>query len=452
MTVPTRSRVTRSIVALAALIALAGCDGGPFSSPEKVGGVLGGIVAEAPEARASLVRATDVPVGNVEVYVDLSLSMRPYLADASASVLRRVLVDMSNDLGGEVSFQGFGFAPGDAAQTVTPTPVGALLSPDTYARVNNDYGALFGRFAAPTDRTPGPVRVVFTDGVESDPEGGAMFGRVVASADRYVRAGGAFAALVWRAPYAGTYYSEGAACPRGAFEMACQDRPLVAFVFAPTAGQLAALTAGLATPPDHAVRVGARDGTLEPVAEIAVAGSRRPERLLRDAREVVADGYEPVTRGLIGGTAALPSGHVPLTFRFAPDARLEPWRTLSAEDRRTFLASLRPTLRGWSVGRDGALAEFEPDVFRPSVSVDTTGALVVTVPTKKPAADGRHVAFLLSLTPYETAARLVPAGLSTPDDCSPERCGQTLNLAPLLGAILRDDYVPARAVLLTEWR
>ena len=126
---------------------------------------------------------------------------------------------------------------------MTPLAVGALLTPDAYSRVNNDYGALFARFRPPTDSVPGPVRVVFTDGVESDPEGGAMFGQVVASADRYVRAGGAFAALVWRAPYAGTYYSEGAACPRGAFEMACRDRPLVAFVFAPTAGQLAALTA-----------------------------------------------------------------------------------------------------------------------------------------------------------------------------------------------------------------
>ncbi len=229
-----------SRLALAALLTLiaSGCDPGPFGSPEKVGLVLDAVTAAAPEARSFLARtADDAGTGAVEVFVDLSLSMQPYLADAQASVLRRVLVGMSNDLGGDVAFRGFGFEPDSAAQTVSAMPVGALLTPAPYTRVNNDYGALFERFA-PDSTGLGPVRVVFTDGVESDPEGGAMFGRIVGAADRYVRAGGTFAVLIWRAPYAGRYYSEGAACPRGAFEMACPDRPLVAFVFAPTAGQL----------------------------------------------------------------------------------------------------------------------------------------------------------------------------------------------------------------------
>ena len=444
-------------LSLAALLALAasGCCNGPFCSAEGVGNVLDAVTAAAPEARSFLTPPDDAGTGAVEVFVDLSLSMQPYLADAQGSVLRRVLVGMSNDLGGDVAFRGFGFAPDSAAQTVTAMPVGALLTAAPYTRVNNDYGALFERFA-PDATGLGPVRVVFTDGVESDPEGGAMFGRVVGAADRYVRAGGTFAVLIWRAPYNGRYYSEGAACPRSAFAMACPDRPLVAFVFAPTAGQLDALVASLADAdkPAHTIRLGARDGRLEAVADLPGSNPRRPDRILRNPETVVADAYEPVTVALVNEQHALPSGHVPLTFRLTVDPRAEPWRALSAQGRAAFLASLRPRLRGWAVsGRDSTvLTEFEPDVFRPTVEADSSGALTVTVPVRKPSVKGRYVAWLLSLTPYQTAQRLVPADLSTPADCSAEACAQTLNLAPLLGAILRDDYVPARAVLLTEWR
>ena len=450
-------------LALVAALAFAasGCGGGgPFGSPEAVGHVLDAVTAAAPEARSFLARdADDAGTGAVEVFVDLSLSMQPYLADLQGSVLRRVLVGLSNDLGGDVAFRGFGFEPDSTGQTVSPVSVGALLTAAPYVRVNNDYGDLFDRFVprkADAADSLGALRVVFTDGVESDPEGGAMFGRVVGAADRYVRAGGTFAVLVWRAPYSGRYYSEGAACPRGAFAMACPDRPLVAFVFAPTAGQLDALTASLADAdkPAHTIRVGARDGHIEAVAEVPGENPKRASVLLRKTATVVAAGYEPVTTALVSEQHALPSGHVPLTFRLTVDARQEPWRALSTEGRAAFLASLRPRLRGWAVsGRDSTvLTEFEPDVFRPTVETDSTGALVVTVPVKRPAVEGRHVAWLLSLAPYQTAQRLVPADLSTPTDCSAEACSQTLNLAPLLGAILRDDYVPARAVLLTEWR
>lgn len=450
-------------LALVALLALAtsGCGGGgPFGSPENVGHVLDAVADAAPEARSFLARAADdAGTGEVEVFVDLSLSMQPYLADVQGSLLRRVLVGMSNDLGGDVAFQGFGFEPDSAAQTVSAMPVGALLTAAPYVRVNNDYGALFDRFVprvADASAALGAVRVVLTDGVESDPEGGAMFGRVVGAADRYVRAGGTFAVLVWRAPYSGRYYSEGAACPRGAFQMACPDRPLVAFVFAPTAGQLDALVASLdeADRPAHTIRVGARDGRIEAVAEVPGDNPKRPSTLLRSPKTVVAAGYEPVTTARVSEQFALPSGHIPLTFRLTVDTRAEPWRALSAAARAAFLASLRPRLRGWAVsGRDSTvLTEFEPDVFRPTVEADSTGALVVTVPVKRPAASGRHFAWLLSLTPYQTAQRLVPADISTPSDCSADACSQTLNLAPLLGAILRDDYVPARAILLTEWR
>ncbi len=447
------------LLVLVPLLVLTGCGGGgPFESPEAVGRVLDAVVAEAPEAKSTLVRAGAGALGHVDVFVDLSLSIQPYLADASGSVLRGLLVGMSNDLGGDIAFHGFGFEPDSAAQTVTPLPVGRLLAADAYTRVNNDYGALFERFAPDSADALGATRVVFTDGVESDPEGGAMFGRVVGAADRWIRAGGTFAALVWRAPYSGRYYSEGAACPRGGFAMTCPDRPLVGFVFAPSAGHLDALLASLGPDlaPAHALRVGTRDGVLEPVAEVPVAGSRRPLALLRNVEPVVADRYEAVTTGMVSSKAALPSGHVPLRFRLTVDPEAEPWRTLAPAERATFLASLRPRVRAWAVQtrRDSTwLTPFEPDIFQPSVEVDSSGALVVTVPVKRPAVGGaRHFAWLVSLVPYQTAQRLVPSGLSTPSDCDAGTCGQTLNLAPLLGAILRDDYVPARALLLTEWR
>jgi hypothetical protein len=71
---------------------------------------------------------------------------------------------------------------------------------------------------------------------------------------------------------------------------------------------------------------------------------------------------------------------------------------------------------------------------------------------QRPRGDGRHFAWLVSLVPYGRANSLVPAGYTTASDCDAAACGRTLNLAPLLGAILRDDYVPARVLLLTEWR
>jgi len=309
---------------------------------------------------------------------------------------------------------------------------------------------------------------VITDGVESDPEGGPRFGRIVGAADRWVRAGGVFAAFLYRAPYAGTYFSEGAACPRGTLALACADRPLVAFVFAPTAEHVAQLAAsvGADLQPAHVVRIGGRDADLVPVAEVAVEGERRPLQILRDAGETIAPGFEAVPYARIEARATRADGFVPLEFEVRLDPEAEPWRSLSQTEREAFVRTLRPRLRAWAVDtrRDTvALHEVEADVYRPTVTVDSAGVAHVVVPVKRPAtagpgvggtaADGaRRFAFLLSLVPYESAPGLVPDGFSTASDCDPARCGQTLNLAPLLGAILRDDYVPARTLLLAEWR
>lgn len=451
--------VSLRAVLLCLLLVATGCDGSPFEDPETVGAIAEAVLAEAPEASGALRRSSDAPVGPVRVYVDLSLSIQPYLAQTGPDVplFRRLVEQLDNGLGADVEFFGFGFEPDSTRQTVTPLPVGRLVQAASYTRVNNDYGALFAGFAPDSTGDLGATRVVITDGVESDPEGGARFGRIVAAADRWVRAGGVFAAFLYRAPYAGTYFTEGAACPRGRLALACADRPLVAFVFAPTADQADKLVASLGDDlaPEHIVRIGGRDADLVALTEKAVEGSRRPLVLLREPGETVAPGFEAVQFGNVSNRSADAQGFVPLEFTLQIDAEGEPWRSLSAAEREAFLRTLRPRLRTFAVDtrRDSvALTEVEADVYRPTVTVDSAGVAHVVLPVKRPAADsGRRFAFLLSLVPYESAPGLVPEGFSTSTDCDAVRCGQTLNLAPLLGAILRDDYVPARALFLAEW-
>ncbi len=449
---------------LCSALLVAGCGGGsPFADPATVGAVAEAVLAEAPEASGALRRAGDAPIGPVRVYVDLSLSIQPYLAPAvggaegGAPVFSRLVEALDNSLGADVEFFGFGFEPDSAAQTVTPLPVGRLLQAGSYTRVNNDYGALFAGFAPDSTGDLGPTRVVITDGVESDPEGGARFGRIVAAADRWVRAGGVFSATLYRASYSGTYFTEGAACPRGRLAMSCDDRPLVAFVFAPTADQADKLMAALGDDlrPEHVLRVGGRDADLVPVAEVAVEGSRRPRALLRETGETVAPGFESVAYGRVNTRGADAQGFVPLEFTLQLDDAAEPWRSLSGAERAAFLRTLRPRLRAFAVDtrRDTvAVTEVDIDVYRPTVTVDSLGVAHVVLPVKRPTTGNlRHFAFLLSLVPYESAPGLVPEGFSTPTDCDAARCSQTLNLAPLLGAILRDDYVPARTLFLAEW-
>ncbi len=456
--------VLRAALLCSFAVTAAGCGGSPLGDPETVGQIAQAVLKDAPEASGALRRTGDAPIGPVEVYVDLSLSIKPYLApsDGGAPAFSRLVEALDNSLGSDVTFYGFGFEPDSAAQTVSPMPVSRLLQAASYTRVNNDYGALFSTFTPDSTGAMGATRVVITDGVESDPEGGPRFGRIVAAADQWVRSGGVFAAFVYRASYSGTYYSEGAACPRGRLQMACPDRPLVAFVFAPTADQAAKLraTLGADLQPEHVVQVGGRDAGLDALADVSVAGSRRPLTLLRNLDAVVAPGFEAIPTADVNSRTADAQGFVPLEFTVRIDAAAEPWRSLSPSERETFLKTLRPRLRTWAITtrRDSvALHEVSADVYRPTVTVDSAGVAHVVLPVKRPPTTGpaegaRRFAFLLSLVPYESAAGLVPDGLSTPTDCDPARCGQTLNLAPLLGAILRDDYVPARTLLIAEWR
>lgn len=457
-----------------AVLMLSGCDGG-VDVPL---GVVSAVVEAVPETAGALrTWGQDAPLGPVEVYVDLSLSMRPYLSAGAATdqttVYYRLLERLNDDLGGEVSFHGFGFLPDSSRQTLEPlSGVAPALDPTSYNRLNNDYAEAFSYFLA--DSTlPAPTRVLITDGVESDPVGGRRFGGIVAAADAWVRRGGVFAALVFRSTYIGRYFPEAVACAGGRLDMTCPNRPLVVFVLAQDASKLDRLAATLASgglEPDYALRVGSgNDLTLTAITTIPpLPDERRESRLLRRVDTEYVPGFHPFVSAQIDNRAIdKATGFFPLSFDVGipEDA---PWGQLPQDEQVAFLQTLQPVVQAWAVqiGRDSvALFPVEPHIRGARVEMNADSAsgtrLKVVVPVRRPAApvDGngqtinvRHFVWLVSLVPYESGQRLVPENLSAVNDCVSDACDRTLNLAPLLGAILRDDYVPGRALLLTEWR
>ena len=470
MTRPNSSSLVLA-VALAA-VALSACGGG---GPDGVA-LLDAVADSARQAVPALRLPDDRAGQGVEVYVDLSLTMRPFLQGAQPALTPYygLLEQLNDDLGGDVRFYGFGVAPGAEGQTVDPLGgVSRALRAETYDRLHNDYAALFDAFV-PADgyvEYGAPTRVVLTDAVESDAEGGRRYGGVVAAVDRWVRAGGAFAVLVFRSGYEGTYYAESAACAGAAFGMSCEDRPVVAFVFADGEGRIAQVRAALAgggRRPDYALVVGgASEYDLQPVAELEVEGQRRPERLLRDVETVfVNTGTRPFAIARVSQQAVDESGFFPLTVA-APTPQGPAWERLDPAARSRFLGSLRPEVTAWAVedagrrsdGRDSLVLHPVEVVEKPGaaeVVVDSVGGVRVTVPVRRPEPPAglrrsRRFAWLVTLTPYETAPLLVPDALSTTADCAADQCDRVLNLGPMLGAVLRDDYVPGRAFFVTDW-
>lgn len=463
----------RPLIFAAILVcSLAACSGScefPYEA------LVAAVPADASEAVPALRVSDDGPGGRVFVYVDLSLTMRPFLqgVQPAQTPYYGLLEQLSNDLGGDISFHGFGLRPGAEAQSIDDLGgVSAVLSVDAYDRLNNDYAGLFQRFVPDSGAVAldAPTRIVLTDGVESDAESGRRYGGVVAAVDEWIRAGGAFAAFAIRSPYDGRYYAESTACAGAEFGMVCADRPVIAFVFAPDEGRIVQIEAALAAggvEAEYGLLVGGRsEYDLQPVAEVAVADQRRPERLLRDVDTVYVDNTQPFVSARIAQQAVDKDGFYPLTVAAAapPSAA---WTRLPAQQRALFLNSLRPEVRAWAVEDAGQDVEGRDSVaLHPvgvvektgaaTVVVDAEGGVRVTVPVQRPVAPNslrrvRQFAWLVTLTPYETAPLLVPAALSTTADCGPDRCSQVLNLGPMLGAILRDDYVPGRAFFLTEW-
>ncbi len=433
-------------------------------------------IADSAQAAVPALRLPEDRVGGeVEVYVDLSLTMRPFLQGAQPALTPYygLLEQLNDDLGGDVEFYGFGVVPGAAAQTVDRLGgVSRALRVASYDRLNNDYAGLFETFIPDVGYVEyrAPTRIVITDGVESDAEGGRRYGSVVAAVDRWVRAGGAFAVLVFRSGYQGMYYAESAACAGAKFAWSCNDRPVVAFVFADGEGRIAQVRAALAgggRRPDYALVVGgASEYDLQPVAEVEVEGRSRPDRLLRDMTTVFVDDTRPFSVARVSQQAIDAAGFFPLTV-VAQTPEGPAWERLDPAARARFLGSLRPEVHAWAIesagrradGRDSLVLHAVEVVEKPGaaeVVVDSSGGVRVTVPVFRPEPPSglrrtRRFAWLVTLTPYETAPLLIPDALSTTADCSNDQCSRVLNLSPMLGAILRDDYVPGRAFFVTDW-
>lgn len=404
-------------------------------------------------------------LGRVEVYVDQSLTMQPYAAAGAGAPYGQFLNHLHESMGGKVAYYGFGYAGrGDSAQTVAPVGIEEVLAPRTYTRVNNDYGALFQGFGD-TKAT----RVVVTDGVQSDRDAGARFGGVVEGAQAHLARGGVFAAYVYRSPYRGVYYPEAASCP-GQMRYACEGRPFVAFVFAPSRSALDAFaryaTGGGLRPVASVRSYGDLAVTLaeETVPAAAAAGERRgprPTRVVSNVREVPVQGFRGITMARVREAAVDDDGFLPLQFDLEmPETEA---RRLGPEGVRAAFASLRPKLQAWAVtGRPGR--DLKVDSAR-SVFLKDQGAapqLTVTgrkarlvVPVRRP--DGlpegaRQIAWLATFRTAEgEAVGLVPGDVSTSVDCQADACERALNLRPLLGAILNRTYAAGQLLLLTDW-
>lgn len=458
-------RLARPLGLLMLLGLLAACNGDPAKI---VAEVAPQVVDQLPGDVSGIVDEDEAPLGHVDVYVDLSYSMQPYLSGGDTTPFHRFLNGLHNNLGGDlVSFSGFGFERGADVQRVAPLTIGEALAASSYVLLNNDYEDLLARFGG-LDTT----RLVVTDGVQSDPEAGARFGGIVAEARRWIEGGGAFAALLYRSPYRGTYYPEAAVCTASRVHFECPDRPFVVLAFAPSAGALDRLLAVIKSvvPSEHVVRIGGSAGLgLSLVAEAdPPEGQRRRQRLIREPRTVRVPRFQPVEWGRVDTRAVGEDGFLPLQFdvRLAGGEAL--WQQMGPEEQERFITGLRPRLRAWSfdskprggegIGIDsvgvfqdlgGSRVAWQPD------PADSTLVARLTVPVQRPEparTRERHVAWVLTLEPFENLGGLVPAGYSTEVDCTNETCAQTLNLAPLLGAILRDLYLPGRQLFVTEWR
>lgn len=435
-----------------------GCGGG--LEEQQVAAVAANIVRAVPEATWTVAVEEDAGLGPVEVFVDLSKTMAPFAHDRT-STYYQIADRLYNRLGGQIAFYGFGFASGDSAQSIAALPAPAvLLQQRTYDRTNNDYADLFSSF----DRFS-TTRIILTDGVQSsrgDAGGRAAYARIVEVARQWLRQGGFFAVLMYRSSYDGIYYPESALCTAGAVHYDC-ERLLLAFVFAPSPRRLSQLLheLGPGLAPLHLIRAGGSDLSLQPLATRALAPSERRAGipLLRDLMMVPLQNYVPVPKGLVSNQAVDDHGYVSLQFDLALSENTEHWRTLPSEQLRQFLASLSVDVQVWETDpRQDSLQLSTVEIDRQKATIEIldtaardTVVARLTLPVRKPVgSSARYFAWLLSLRSAD-GDMLIPDGFSTDTDCTGERCPLTLNLRPLLGAIMR-DYTPGRLLFITEWR
>lgn len=405
----------------------------------------------------------------IDVYVDRSLSMRPY-AITEATRFAALLEAFDDMIATEVSFYGFGFRRrGDEAQTVEATTASALARDPTgrsYTFANNDYAALIADLA--NDST---THVIITDGVQSDPQGGARLGDVASALDAWVSRGGAFAVLLYRTPYRGQYYSDEAG-PDPRYN--CNDRPLLAYVLAPSARSIESLVTRLEETdigPQHVVRTNGQALLVTPAAELLPEeGERRGQRVLARRTSYLPDEFDAINVVEVDPRAPDANGFVPLQFDVVALLDEDPWNGLSLEPSTSFLLDLEPTVEAWEVDRraferreaestDAVIpvpVEYRP-IGTPPVVTQQGDSLVArfTIPIRQPGEGGsrKDYALLVRFRPTESNARaLIPDAYTTPSDLSPDACSRTLKLQRLVGTVMLRNYAPGQILLFTHWR
>lgn len=442
------------------IVLLIGCSGCSKLDEPQITAIASTVVRTVPEATWALTNKDAPALDSVDVYVDLSKTMSPF-AHQRTSIYYQIIYQLHNRLAGQISIHGFGFAPGDSVQTIKElaAPV-ALLQRSTYDRLNNDYAHLFTGFDDIST-----TRIVLTDGVQSNRGAAgerAAYAGIVEAARAWLQKGGFFAVMLYRSDYDGTYYPESPVCAGTSVSYSCR-RPLLAFVFAPSPETLNQLLHELGTDlaPQHIIRVGGNDLSLHPLANqfLESSAGRRGKPLLRDLTAMPLQNYVPVPTGLVSAQAVDNNGYIPLQFDLRLASNATYWRALPSEQLRQFLSSLKLDVRAWETDpRSDSLRLSPIEVGRQGVTVDVLETSAqdsvvarITVQVRKPAdSKMRHFAWLFSLQTADGDA-LIPADFSTDVDCTREQCPLTLNLRPLLGAILR-DYTPGRLLLITEWR
>ncbi|PEN07932.1 hypothetical protein CRI93_05665 [Longimonas halophila] len=439
---------------LALLIVLSGC-GEPLSNEEAP--LLVEEVNRQIESVGDMTPPPEQDVGDLQVYVDRSVGMRPYTL-GGASVYFDLLETLDGQLAGQVDFHGFGYPSQEQGQVVEPVDALFMEDPAAYTWVNNDYESLFA------DLDPDQPHLIISDGVQSEPEEGARFGGIVNSIGAWLETGGVFTLLAYRGPYEGTYYHE--VPDTGAISYSCSDRPFYGFGFFPSVAakqEYIEILEANGVETVHQITIGTSSASVVPREHSHPANEdqRRGERLFRSLTD--HRNTHPDVGHVFSGQVANPdaSAGSPLQFDVSVDSTTLPWRTLSGTDRERVMNALEPTFQHWridtlSVGnRQVALTETNaPRTFDTRATVrDTWHAHVDALLSHSPQQRKERIASVVQIGLGPTGAnRLIPNDLSVRRDAAASACSQTLNIQPTMGAVIREHYVLGEALLVTEWR
>lgn len=422
-----------------------------------------GLTPDKAQAIASEVKQSGDPgpgLGQFKVFVDRTLSMKPFVGERESPYSRMMRV-LDNVFATRSSFYGFGYRTKESSQVANPISAVRLQDPSNYQWVNNDYATLFSSFNSVGDTS----RLVISDGVQSDVRGGDRFRRIVRSIGNWIDKGGVFGALAYRAPYQGTYYHE--APEQGQIEYDCPNRPFYVFGFFPSLNAFDDLSSVLEDEgflPAHQVLIGGTGAQVSLHQQALPTGQdQRGSRLLNGLKDYKEEG---ALRNVYYGRPIVGGGDAQVRFNATFDLQNLPWSSLSDRELERIVTTMEPSVRSWAVNfvqddtastqplglRRVSSSESEVRILSQSDSTWTVG-IQVPLSEGPPGGETRLMASILSLHPSPTGAnRLIPPELSTRRDDRASACSRTLNLRPMLGAVLRQHYVIGRTMLITDWR